>query len=236
MSETPSQSSRLAAQLRSAADAIAAALRVVETGTVDSRRRIHRVDLALKRAEERMGEELPTHGTRGGSSSPGTVEENAERRRVVRQAAVDASDLPRLCRNVEQLSQRLDRLVNRQVEIVHEGKLPAEGVLPGCRSCARKETDNGLTVGGHFAPIYDKVPSAAAEGLCRECWEFKRATDGIPPVMWCHKHHTGKRTDANRWLAASFPKLLESIQRKAKEKPGITADDLELRTEDLIVG
>lgn len=208
-------------------------LRKVEVGTSDYPRSLPRVEVAFQRAQDRAGAgQLPASGIRGGSSNPDDRDERKVEDRVKRQAEKDAWDLSVISARMAADARELKRITDRQAETIHESKLPLD-VLPGCRSCARKEDDNGVTIGGQWAPVDDKG-TASAEGLCRACYEFKLATGGIPPVKWCHKRHAESGKAANRWLATAFPKLLESVQRKQKAKGGLTAEDLLLRPEDLL--
>lgn len=203
-----------------------------EEGTIDYPRTVARIDTAYQRALDRAGGgHLPSDGERGGSSNPRDGDERKEAERVKRQAERDARKIDELVIRLSTAAHELREITDRQAEVVHESKLPTE-VLPGCRSCARKEDADGKTVGGHWAPVDDK---GSADGLCRQCVEFKNATGGLPPVTWCHKRHCEGGKAANRWLAKEFPKLLESVQRKAKgDKLGISVEDLALRPEDLL--
>lgn len=182
-------------------------------GTADTPRLSARIDLAFDRASDRAGGGQLPGPTRGGSSSPEATEERTEADRVKRQAEKDARAIVELVASMHDAAHKIERIVDRQAETVHPGKLPTN-VLPGCRSCARKEQDGDVTIGGHWAEVYPKAPSV---GLCRQCWDFKAATGGLPPIKWCHKLHTGKRNDANRWLGENFPNLLRDVQRKKPE-------------------
>lgn len=205
-----------------------------DEGTADNPRSVTRIDTAYQRALDRAGGgQLPADGQRGGSSNPDDANDRREADRVKRQAEKDAWDIGILTARMVKDAAMLRQITDRQAEVIHESKLPVN-VLPGCRSCARKEERDGQTAGGHWAPVSDKG-TAAADGLCRQCYEFKLATGGLPPIVWCHMMHTVGTKQANKWLAREFPKLLESVQRKQKnEKVGITAEDLELRPGNLI--
>lgn len=183
-------------------------------GTQDVPRFVTRVDLASQRAEDRAGGGSLPRETRGGSSHPSVEDERREAERVKRQAARDVERLDELAKRIARDAQEIAQITDRQAEIVHESKLPVD-VLPGCRSCGRREEHNGHTIGPHWAGITDKAP---ASGLCRQCNNFKIATGGLPPFMWCHLRHTKGGEHANRWLGKEFPHLLESVQRKAKAK------------------
>ncbi len=213
-------------------------LREVEVGTKDYPRKVARIDIAIQRAEDRAGGgNVPNGEPDLTSDGPVVVdsemsEEHRNQERVKRQAEKDAWALQTKIARMIADARDIAVIMTRQVEIVSESKLPTD-VLPGCRSCARKEEADGHTVGGHWAPV-DTKGTAPAEGLCRQCYEFKCATGGIPPVGWCHRRHTKGAKDANRWLAKEYPALKVSVDRKAKAK-GLTAEDLLLRPENLIV-
>lgn len=196
-----------------------------DEGTADYPRPTPRIDTANQRALDRAGGgQLPSE-TRGGSSNPKERDERSEADRVRRQAEKDAWVLDTTIARMAKDARTVREITDRQAEIVHESKLPTD-VLPGCRSCARKEERDGKTIGGQWSGVTDKAP---AQGLCRECYEFKLATGGgLPPIMWSHLRHTEGGKAANRWLAKEFPKLLESVQRKEKRKPHLTAEDLAL--------
>lgn len=207
-------------------------LRKVELGTKDYPRQESRLDVAQQRALDRAGGgQLPSDGIRGGTVNPTDVDDRKEADRVKRQAEKDAWDIGTITARMVSDARSLARITDRQAEVIHDSKRPLNA-LPGCRSCARKEESDGVTVGGHWAPV-DTKGTAPAEGLCRQCYEFKLATGGVPPVMWCHRRHTKGAKDANRWLAQNFPHLKESVDRKAKAK-GITAEAL-LLTDTVIV-
>lgn len=220
--------------LNDALDSLKTVLERRNEGTQDFPRPVCRVDTAYQRAIDRAGGgQLPVNGTRGGSAiSDDDKDERKNRQRVMRQAEVDARKIDELRIRLVSDTAALRVLVDRHAETVDGTKNPDVG-LPGCRSCARKEDDNGQTIGGQWAPVDDK---GASDGLCRQCVEFRNATGGIPPTKWCHIRHTQGGKAANKWLAQNYPRLLESVQRKAKsDKTGLTADDLELRADDVIV-
>lgn len=201
-------------------------------GTVDYPRKVARIDTAHQRAMDRAGGGNVPHGEPDLTDDdsmivpdPEAAEERRNQDRVKRQAEKDAWKIQTLIGRMATDAKELAEIVDRQAEVVHESKLPTD-VLPGCRSCARKEDANGATLGGQWAPV-DTKGTAPADGLCRACYEFKLATGGIPPILWCDIRHRQGAKAANRWLAKEYPKLLDSVQRKAKQK-GITADDLAL--------
>lgn len=202
-------------------------LLIREEGTADCPRPTPRVDTAYQRALDRAGGGQLPREERGGSSHPKDADDRKEADRVKRQAEKDARALDRLVARMVADAVELKRITDRQAEVIHESKLPTD-VLPGCRSCARKEERDGLTIGGQWAGVTDKAP---ASGLCRDCNDFKNATGGLPPIVWCHMMHKVGKKQANRWLARVFPSLMNSIERKAK---GITVEDLALRPEDLM--
>jgi hypothetical protein len=126
----------------------------------------------------------------------------------------------------------LTRLVARYTETVHEDKLPSD--VPGCRSCARVEWDDGVKQGGHFAPVMPwkgelvdgKVVRgnavAAAAGLCRWCftWAQPEAVrlkcrveqqKSWPPVKACDLRHAQSERAAGVYLA----KVLAERERAA---------------------
>ena len=210
-------------------------LRKVECGTQDHPRKLARLDVAAQRAEDIAGAgQLPTDGERGGTSLPEDVDDRKDAERVKRQAERDVAAFKELSARIETDAKELARITDRYAEVISDTKRPLTA-LPGCRSCARKEDVAGVTMGGQWAPVDEK---GIGEGLCRQCVEFKNATGGLPPVKWCHLRHTQGAKAANRWLATEFPRLLESVQRKAKNqrrKNGITADDLTLRPEEILV-
>jgi hypothetical protein len=203
-------------------------------GTADYPREVPRIDTAFQRALDRAGGgALPSDGERGGSSSPDSEDAHDRRMadRVKRQAEKDAWAISTIIARMVKDADELRVITDRQAEVVHESKLPTD-VLPGCRSCARKEERDGRTIGGQWAPVDEKFTT---EGLCRQCGEFKLATGGIPPIMWCDIRHRQGGKAANKWLAKEYPKLLDSVQRKQKAKTRLTADDLELRSDEVIV-
>lgn len=182
-------------------------------GTADFVREVPRIDTAMQRALDRSGAgSLPTDGERGGSSSPKDVDERRMAERVARQAAKDAHDIGVLVARMKADAATLRHITDRQAEVV-DGTKNTDAGLPGCRSCARKEDDNGVTIGGQWAEVYEK---SKASGLCRDCWEFESAMDAIPPVKWCHLLHTQKKRAANRWLALNHPELVAVAQKRAK--------------------
>lgn len=181
----------------------------VDIGTQADYRSPARVDLAHRRALDRAGGGQLPGPTRGGSSSPPEKDERIEAERVKRQAERDARRLEELSRQVDIAMREIATITDRQAEVIHESKLPVN-VLPGCRSCARREDDNGITIGGHHAAIYEK---SIGSGLCRDCWEFRSATDALPPIRWCHLLHAEGKRAANRWLAQNYPNLVASVRR-----------------------
>ncbi len=206
-------------------------LRKVELGTTDRPRKEPRLDVAFQRAQDRAGAgELPTDGIRGGSSHPTEADERKESDRVKRQAEKDAWDISTIVARMVADARALTVIAARQVELISESKRDTDA-LPGCKSCGRKETLGDLKLGPHWAGVTEKAPDS---GLCRQCNDFRIATGSIPPMMWCHLRHTKGGPHANRWLAKEFPNLKKSVDLKAKGKPSITADDLEL-AEGLIV-
>lgn len=207
-------------------------LRKVELGTKDYPRQESRLDVAQQRALDRAGGgQLPSDGIRGGTVNPTDADDRKEADRVKRQAEKDAWDIGTITARMVSDARSLARITDRQAEVIHDSKRPLNA-LPGCRSCARKEDDGGVTIGGHWAAVYEKSLSS---GLCRDCWDFRSATGGVPPIKWCHKMHVEGKKSANRWLATEFPKLMESVQRTVRAASGITAEDLELRAESIIV-
>lgn len=199
--------------LRSVRNDLDILLKPIEVGTKDYPKSLPRVAVAHQRALDRAGAgALPSPGLRGGSSHPTVEDERKEAERVKRQAEKDAFDIGIIAGRMARDARELRRITDRQAEVIHESKVPTD-VLPGCRSCARKEDDNGVTIGGHFAELYMK---SIGSGLCRDCWEFESAMDAIPPIRWCHLLHTQKKRAANRWLADNHPKLVATAQKRAK--------------------
>lgn len=209
--------------------------RKMDCGTQDYPRKEARLDVATQRATDIAGAgSLPADGERGGTSLPEDVDDRKEAERVKRQAERDATAFKELTARMLADAKELARITDRYAEVISDSKRPLD-TLPGCRSCSRKEEVAGVTMGGQWAPVDDK---GTTEGLCRQCVEFKNATGGLPPVKWCHLRHTQSGKAANVWLAKEYPNLKLSVDRKAKNarrKNGITADDLDLRAEDLIV-
>lgn len=193
--------SKMADQLQRSGDVIATALTIMSVGTADNPRAVRRIDLAVLRAEERMGGQLPSNELRGGSSSPGTRDEDQERRRVIRQAGVDASDIPRIAKELDALTLRLERAISRQVEIVDPtNKLGEDAGLPGCRSCARFK---------FFEGVDERSPG---RGLCRWCREFEDAYAQLPPEPALRLRHCESPRAAGLWVARS-PELREAAAR-----------------------
>jgi hypothetical protein len=220
--------------LKDAHESLKLVLEVRNEGTADYPKQVARVDTAYQRALDRAGGgELPNYDHRGGSSvSDDDDAERKNRQRVMRQAVIDVRKIDELVIRIASATHQLRKLVDRHAETVGPHKQDEDTGLPGCRSCQRKEQDGDSTIGGHFAGVTDKAPES---GLCRQCNDFKNATGGLPPVMWCHLRHTKGGSHANRWLAKEFPALKESVDRKEKHKTKLTAEDLALRTEDLVV-
>lgn len=186
------------------------------------------VVVAQTRAHEWCAVRMPSTGEeRGGSSSPVEVAERIEDRRVAAQAARDAQTLPTLreafgaelvlakyggapTRELAKVAEDLARIVARYTRPVDATELTAPA---GCRACSRTIQHHKQKVGGHYAEVWGKRPSA---GLCYRCYEARGRFGVLPPTMWCHLLHTEGRDKADRWLARHHPDLYAKSLAKAK--------------------
>lgn len=158
----------------------------VQNGTADRPRKVALVDLAAEHAEAWIAENLPKHGTRGGSSNPTDLEEAQEQRRVHALALIASTKLPELVQRLERDAEQLCNLVTRCTAIVDHSQLDD---APGCLSCARV---------GHFNPVYEKAPG---KNLCRWCYDYHRAEAVLPPAEAVDIYHRQTPRAAHEWLA-----------------------------------
>ncbi len=179
---------RPSAELRKIVGVLERVVAKTTTGTAAQTHITTRVDLARDRAEDRAGGHLPREGTNGGSSSPQEADERKERELVCRQAELDYFDIAILVHQLAADANELERIVNRQAEVVHESKLPMD-VLPGCDSCARY---------GHFEKVDEHRPGFH---LCRWCREFQLSYGQLPPKEAVELRHRESANAAGRWIA-----------------------------------
>jgi hypothetical protein len=204
------------ADLNEACDVIARVVARTSTGTQADPGHTTRIDLALSRAEDRAGGRLPRDGDRGGSSTPSEADERKERDAVCRQAELDYHELGRLVGVVKSAAHTLERIVNRQAEVVHESKLPADGPLPGCVSCARF---------GHFEKVDERRPSFR---LCKWCRDVQVHYGQLPPREAIDLRHSSGPTAGGQWLARDpvFRALAVVVEQRRLEEKLTEPDEL----------
>lgn len=192
--------SSLVNRLQRAEARIARLFTPITIGTSDAPHTLKAVDLAYARVEAwaRVHVQDTTLGERGGTFTPNEVDENDETRRIAAQALKDVQRIPELCSRINHDTAELEQIVQRVTVSIDPKKMPAH-VIPGCRSCARREDDGEIEIGGHWAALYDKAKSV---GLCRWCYDASAGGKGtLPPVRACHLYHVEGPTAAGRWLA-----------------------------------
>lgn len=174
----------------------------ITTGTADRPRHPRVIDLALERMTEWASTTPPrNNGTRGGSSSPIEIGERAEDRKVGRNATIDHQTALALIRTIAVATERLHALTLRYTKTIDHTQLPKpEETIPGCVSCARTKKKGPLTIGGHFAPIYENRPYHRTEHLCRWCGDHQLVNGTLPPIEACDVYHREGAQAAGRWL------------------------------------
>jgi hypothetical protein len=191
-----------------ARDDLERVLSSVTVGTSERNWRMPRLELAQRNLDSWQAANPPPYdrGAVGGSSSPAEVDDRREEAALRAQLSRDATRIPELVYEIERLTRDLYALVARYTETVHPDRLPKQ-VIPGCESCARTTKHRGRTLGGHFAPTWDRT----TQPLCRFCYGFARdsaqgqpiTSSHWPPLEAVDLYHRQSPQAAGRYLARS---------------------------------
>lgn len=174
-------------------------LEPVELGARHPSHAVRIIDLAWCHADEWARLADPSlDSERGGSSSPASEDEAAERRAVARMAARGRVELPLVLAAFVRQAHVLADEVARFVMPVDATKLPKD-TRGRCQNCVKA----GIT----DSPASSRAPKKGRRaGLCRGCLDFESEYGDVPPVEWLMLRADGRKVAAQRfftdWLRA----------------------------------